>query len=157
MKVYTQNPSQETLTVQQRFGLGCISGAVAHAVFYPLEVSESRGRSDKPQDFSPNLCLSFVFSGSLPPLLCPAGVEGEAEPAAGRHVPRRGGVRPLHLHTRGSVVILQRFQTQHPLHGSLRGRGVRRPSGEQHETPKSFKNQYLVCKKMFLSLLCSPL
>ncbi|XP_014861095.1 PREDICTED: calcium-binding mitochondrial carrier protein SCaMC-1-A-like isoform X5 [Poecilia mexicana] len=38
MKVYTQNRSQEPLTVQQRFGLGCVSGAVAHAAFYPLEV-----------------------------------------------------------------------------------------------------------------------
>ncbi|XP_015247006.1 PREDICTED: calcium-binding mitochondrial carrier protein SCaMC-1-A-like isoform X2 [Cyprinodon variegatus] len=42
MKVYTQNRSQETLTVWQRFGLGCISGAVAHAVFYPLEVLKVR-------------------------------------------------------------------------------------------------------------------
>uniref|UniRef100_A0A3Q2D0W6 Solute carrier family 25 member 24, like n=1 Tax=Cyprinodon variegatus TaxID=28743 RepID=A0A3Q2D0W6_CYPVA len=32
----------ETLTVWQRFGLGCISGAVAHAVFYPLEVLKVR-------------------------------------------------------------------------------------------------------------------
>lgn len=42
MKVYSQNRSQETLTVQQRFGLGCVSGAVAHAVFYPLEVLKVR-------------------------------------------------------------------------------------------------------------------
>ena len=46
MKVYTQNRTQETLTVQQRFGLGCVSGAVAHAAFYPLEVSEISGRSE---------------------------------------------------------------------------------------------------------------
>uniref|UniRef100_A0A3Q2U2N7 Solute carrier family 25 member 24, like n=1 Tax=Fundulus heteroclitus TaxID=8078 RepID=A0A3Q2U2N7_FUNHE len=32
----------EALTVQQRFGLGCVSGAVAHAVFYPLEVLKVR-------------------------------------------------------------------------------------------------------------------
>ncbi|XP_049888859.1 solute carrier family 25 member 24, like isoform X2 [Epinephelus moara] len=42
MKVYTQNRTQETLTVQQRFGLGCVSGAVAHAAFYPLEVLKVR-------------------------------------------------------------------------------------------------------------------
>ncbi|XP_031149559.1 solute carrier family 25 member 24, like isoform X2 [Sander lucioperca] len=42
MKVYTQNRNQETLTVQQRFGLGCVSGAVAHAAFYPLEVLKVR-------------------------------------------------------------------------------------------------------------------
>ncbi|MED6285615.1 hypothetical protein CHARACLAT_030980 [Characodon lateralis] len=41
MKICTQNRSQGTLTVQRRFGLGCISGAVAHAVFYLLEVSET--------------------------------------------------------------------------------------------------------------------
>nr|XP_029505088.1 calcium-binding mitochondrial carrier protein SCaMC-1-like isoform X3 [Oncorhynchus nerka] len=40
MKVYTQGWQQESLSVQQRFGLGCVSGAVAHAVFYPLEVPE---------------------------------------------------------------------------------------------------------------------
>lgn len=28
--------------MQQRFGLGCVSGTVAHAAFYPLEVSEIR-------------------------------------------------------------------------------------------------------------------
>ncbi|XP_023190807.1 calcium-binding mitochondrial carrier protein SCaMC-1-A-like isoform X1 [Xiphophorus maculatus] len=42
MKVYTQNRSQENLTVQQRFGLGCVSGTVAHAAFYPLEVLKVR-------------------------------------------------------------------------------------------------------------------
>ncbi|XP_016534808.1 solute carrier family 25 member 24, like isoform X6 [Poecilia formosa] len=42
MKVYTQNRSREPLTVQQRFGLGCVSGAVAHAAFYPLEVLKVR-------------------------------------------------------------------------------------------------------------------
>lgn len=45
MKVYTQSRTQETLTVQQRFGLGCVSGAVAHAAFYPLEVSKIIDRS----------------------------------------------------------------------------------------------------------------
>ncbi|KAM7379676.1 hypothetical protein PAMP_005210 [Pampus punctatissimus] len=42
MKVYTQDRSQQALTVQQRFGLGCVSGAVAHAAFYPLEVLKVR-------------------------------------------------------------------------------------------------------------------
>ncbi|XP_060940230.1 solute carrier family 25 member 24, like [Limanda limanda] len=42
MKVYTQNRTQEPLTVQQRFGLGCVSGAVVHAAFYPLEVLKVR-------------------------------------------------------------------------------------------------------------------
>nr|XP_029505087.1 calcium-binding mitochondrial carrier protein SCaMC-1-A-like isoform X2 [Oncorhynchus nerka] len=42
MKVYTQGWQQESLSVQQRFGLGCVSGAVAHAVFYPLEVLKVR-------------------------------------------------------------------------------------------------------------------
>nr|XP_021336852.1 solute carrier family 25, member 24, like isoform X1 [Danio rerio] len=31
---------RDNLSVYQRFGLGCVSGAVAHAVFYPLEVSQ---------------------------------------------------------------------------------------------------------------------
>ncbi|XP_062285791.1 solute carrier family 25 member 24, like [Scomber scombrus] len=42
MKIYTQNRTQEALTVQQRFGLGCVSGAVVHAAFYPLEVLKVR-------------------------------------------------------------------------------------------------------------------
>lgn len=46
MKVYTQRRTEEILTVPQRFSLGCVSGAVAHAVFYPLEVSEISGRSE---------------------------------------------------------------------------------------------------------------
>ncbi|ROK87086.1 Calcium-binding mitochondrial carrier protein SCaMC-3 [Anabarilius grahami] len=33
---------RDSLTVHQRFGLGCVSGAVAHAVFYPLEVLKVR-------------------------------------------------------------------------------------------------------------------
>ncbi|XP_066548330.1 solute carrier family 25 member 24, like [Amia ocellicauda] len=41
--IYTQmkhlgSVSEDKLTIQQRFGLGCVSGAAAHAVFYPLEV-----------------------------------------------------------------------------------------------------------------------
>ncbi|XP_061835848.1 solute carrier family 25 member 24, like [Nerophis lumbriciformis] len=42
MKVSMQDRSQKNLSVQQRFGLGCVSGAVAHAVFYPLEVLKVR-------------------------------------------------------------------------------------------------------------------
>ncbi|CAB1413452.1 unnamed protein product [Pleuronectes platessa] len=64
MKVYTQNRTQETLTVQQRFGLGCVSGAVVHAVFYPLEVLKER--------------LSSFYRGFKPSILCMipyAGVE----------------------------------------------------------------------------------
>lgn len=34
-----------TLSIQQRFAMGCVSGASAHAVFYPLEVSECICRS----------------------------------------------------------------------------------------------------------------
>ncbi|KAK7162625.1 hypothetical protein R3I93_006841 [Phoxinus phoxinus] len=33
---------RDRLSVHQRFGLGCVSGAVAHAVFYPLEVLKVR-------------------------------------------------------------------------------------------------------------------
>uniref|UniRef100_A0A3B5MQX8 EF-hand domain-containing protein n=1 Tax=Xiphophorus couchianus TaxID=32473 RepID=A0A3B5MQX8_9TELE len=40
--IYAQVRSQENLTVQQRFGLGCVSGTVAHAAFYPLEVLKVR-------------------------------------------------------------------------------------------------------------------
>ncbi|KAJ8406392.1 hypothetical protein AAFF_G00306230 [Aldrovandia affinis] len=43
MKVRCQVP-EGGLSVQQRFGLGCVSGAAAHAVFYPLEVSDSTDR-----------------------------------------------------------------------------------------------------------------
>ncbi|KAK6311247.1 hypothetical protein J4Q44_G00193020 [Coregonus suidteri] len=42
MKVYTLGWQQESVSVRQRFGLGCVSGAVAHAVFYPLEVLKVR-------------------------------------------------------------------------------------------------------------------
>lgn len=35
---------RDRLSVHQRFGLGCVSGAVAHAVFYPLEVSQWHNR-----------------------------------------------------------------------------------------------------------------
>ncbi|KAL6489844.1 hypothetical protein MHYP_G00001890 [Metynnis hypsauchen] len=35
---------RDCLSVEQRFGLGCVSGAVAHAAFYPLEVSQKHDR-----------------------------------------------------------------------------------------------------------------
>ncbi|XP_048845236.1 solute carrier family 25 member 24, like [Brienomyrus brachyistius] len=41
MKSHTQ-AAECSLTVPQRFGLGCLSGAAAHAVFYPLEVLKVR-------------------------------------------------------------------------------------------------------------------
>ncbi|XP_026854119.2 solute carrier family 25 member 24, like isoform X2 [Electrophorus electricus] len=33
---------RDYLSIEQRFGLGCVSGAVAHAAFYPLEVLKVR-------------------------------------------------------------------------------------------------------------------
>ncbi|KAM9459360.1 solute carrier family 25 member 24, like isoform 4-T4 [Salvelinus alpinus] len=61
MRVYTQGWQQESLSVQQRFGLGCVSGAVAHAVFYPLEsiVSWAKTQQDYSSD-SQLLFFSFV-------------------------------------------------------------------------------------------------
>ncbi|KAG9334086.1 hypothetical protein JZ751_009178 [Albula glossodonta] len=41
MKARLQGPDTK-LSVQQRFGLGCVSGAAAHALFYPLEVLKVR-------------------------------------------------------------------------------------------------------------------
>ncbi|XP_051555644.1 calcium-binding mitochondrial carrier protein SCaMC-3-like isoform X1 [Myxocyprinus asiaticus] len=41
MRMYTLG-ERDSLSVHQRFGLGCVSGAVAHAVFYPLEVLKVR-------------------------------------------------------------------------------------------------------------------
>lgn len=45
MRMYTLG-ERDSLSVHQRFGLGCVSGAVAHAVFYPLEVSQWHSRSE---------------------------------------------------------------------------------------------------------------
>ncbi|XP_072296764.1 solute carrier family 25 member 24, like [Eucyclogobius newberryi] len=42
MKTCVQGQSRDSLTVQQRFALGCVSGAGAHAAFYPLEVLKVR-------------------------------------------------------------------------------------------------------------------
>ncbi|XP_056599706.1 solute carrier family 25 member 24, like isoform X2 [Triplophysa dalaica] len=41
MRMYSLG-ERDSLSVHQRFGLGCVSGAVAHAVFYPLEVLKVR-------------------------------------------------------------------------------------------------------------------
>ncbi|XP_037537807.1 solute carrier family 25 member 24, like [Nematolebias whitei] len=88
MKVYTQNRSQETLTVQQRFGLGCISGTVAHAVFYPLEVLKVRLNLQQAGTYHGVVAcarsiyrhetLSSFYRGFKPSILCMipyAGVE----------------------------------------------------------------------------------
>uniref|UniRef100_A0A665XB87 Calcium-binding mitochondrial carrier protein SCaMC-1-A-like n=1 Tax=Echeneis naucrates TaxID=173247 RepID=A0A665XB87_ECHNA len=86
--IYTQNRSQEPLTVQQRFGLGCISGAVAHAAFYPLEVLKVRlnlqqaGTYNGVVAFARSIyrheSLSSFYRGFKPSILCMvpyAGVE----------------------------------------------------------------------------------
>uniref|UniRef100_A0A8C1NR01 Solute carrier family 25 member 24, like n=2 Tax=Cyprinus carpio TaxID=7962 RepID=A0A8C1NR01_CYPCA len=43
LQMYTLG-ERDSLSVHQRFGLGCVSEAVAHAVFYPLEVSQCYSR-----------------------------------------------------------------------------------------------------------------
>ncbi|KAL6104109.1 uncharacterized protein ACO6RY_13908 [Pungitius sinensis] len=88
MKVCTQNSAQETLTVQQRFGLGCVSGAAAHAAFYPLEVLKVRLNLQQAvtyhgvwacaRSISRNESLSSFYRGFKPSVLCMipyAGVE----------------------------------------------------------------------------------
>ncbi|KAM6918350.1 solute carrier family 25 member 24, like [Xenentodon cancila] len=88
MKVYTQERTQDTLTVQRRFGLGCISGAVAHAVFYPLEVLKVRLNLQQAGTYHGIIAgarsiyrqesLSSFYRGFKPSILCMipyAGVE----------------------------------------------------------------------------------
>ncbi|KAM4605221.1 solute carrier family 25 member 24, like [Polymixia lowei] len=88
MKVHTQNRSQESLSVQQRFGLGCVSGAVAHAAFYPLEVLKVRlnlqlagtynGVVECARSIYRNESLASFYRGFKPSILCMipyAGVE----------------------------------------------------------------------------------
>uniref|UniRef100_A0A673BMV8 Solute carrier family 25 member 24, like n=1 Tax=Sphaeramia orbicularis TaxID=375764 RepID=A0A673BMV8_9TELE len=78
----------EALTVQQRFSLGCVSGAVAHAAFYPLEVLKVRlnlqrigtyhGVMACAQTIYRNESLSSIYRGFKPSILCMipyAGVE----------------------------------------------------------------------------------
>ncbi|XP_021469828.2 solute carrier family 25 member 24, like isoform X2 [Oncorhynchus mykiss] len=87
MKVYTQRWQQESLSVQQRFGLGCVSGAVAHAVFYPLEVLKVRlnlwagtysGVVQCARSIYRNESAASFYRGFRPSILCMipyAGVE----------------------------------------------------------------------------------
>ncbi|XP_071780475.2 solute carrier family 25 member 24, like [Centroberyx gerrardi] len=88
MKAYTQSRTQESLSVPQRFGLGCVSGAVAHAAFYPLEVLKVRlnlqqagtynGVVECARSVYRNESLASFYRGFKPSILCMipyAGVE----------------------------------------------------------------------------------
>ncbi|XP_061654454.1 solute carrier family 25 member 24, like isoform X1 [Phyllopteryx taeniolatus] len=88
MKVSMQGRSQGSLSVQQRFGLGCVSGAVAHAVFYPLEVLKVRlnlqrvgtyhGMVACARSIYRDESLSSFYRGFKPSIICMipyAGVE----------------------------------------------------------------------------------
>ncbi|XP_057713778.1 solute carrier family 25 member 24, like [Corythoichthys intestinalis] len=88
MKVSMQGRSRESLSVQQRFGLGCVSGAVAHAVFYPLEVLKVRLNLQRvgayhgvvacARSIYRDESLSSFYRGFKPSILCMipyAGVE----------------------------------------------------------------------------------
>ncbi|KAI4900608.1 hypothetical protein NFI96_018770 [Prochilodus magdalenae] len=79
---------RDALSVEQRFGLGCVSGAVAHAVFYPLEVLKVRLNVQQVGTYSGLLgyarsiyhreSVSAFYRGFRPSLLCMipyAGVE----------------------------------------------------------------------------------
>lgn len=72
---------------------------------------------------------------------CPSGVKGETEPAASRHLQWHGGLRPIHLQTRVSVLVLQRIQAQYPLHDPLRRHGVCGSPGETEQKLKGLKTQ----------------
>ncbi|XP_054613535.1 solute carrier family 25 member 24, like isoform X2 [Dunckerocampus dactyliophorus] len=88
MKVSIQDRSQKNLSVRQRFGLGCVSGAVAHAVFYPLEVLKVRLNLQRvgtnhgvvacARSIYRHESLSSFYRGFKPSILCMipyAGVE----------------------------------------------------------------------------------
>ncbi|XP_037131128.1 solute carrier family 25 member 24, like isoform X1 [Syngnathus acus] len=88
MKGSVRGRSEKSLSVQQRFGLGCVSGAVAHAVFYPLEVLKVRlnlqrvgayrGVVSCARSIYQNESLSSFYRGFKPSVLCMipyAGVE----------------------------------------------------------------------------------
>ncbi|KAK7944872.1 hypothetical protein WMY93_000600 [Mugilogobius chulae] len=88
MKTYTQDQTRDSLTVQQRFTLGCVSGAVAHAAFYPLEVLKVRlnllqagtysGVVAYARSIYTHESVSSFYRGFKPSLLCMipyAGVE----------------------------------------------------------------------------------
>ncbi|XP_036453008.1 solute carrier family 25 member 24, like [Colossoma macropomum] len=79
---------RDYLSVEQRFGLGCVSGAVAHAAFYPLEVLKVRLNVQQAGTYSGLLgcaksiyyseSVSAFYRGFRPSLLCMmpyAGVE----------------------------------------------------------------------------------
>ncbi|NP_001003884.1 solute carrier family 25 member 24, like [Danio rerio] len=79
---------RDNLSVYQRFGLGCVSGAVAHAVFYPLEVLKVRLNLQPAGTYSGVLgCAKLIYQsesvaafyrGFKPSILCMipyAGVE----------------------------------------------------------------------------------
>ncbi|KAJ8357376.1 hypothetical protein SKAU_G00201700 [Synaphobranchus kaupii] len=87
MKVRYQGP-EAMLSVQQRFGLGCVSGAAAHAIFYPLEVLKVRlnllqrgtynGMLRCAQSIYQNESVLAFYRGFKPSILCMipyAGVE----------------------------------------------------------------------------------
>ncbi|KAL0966968.1 hypothetical protein UPYG_G00302880 [Umbra pygmaea] len=86
-KCSTQGMQQDSVSIQQRFGLGCLSGAVAHAVFYPLEVLKVRlnlwagtysGVLECAHSIYRNESAASFYRGFRPSLLCMipyAGVE----------------------------------------------------------------------------------
>uniref|UniRef100_A0A668AQ12 Solute carrier family 25 member 24, like n=1 Tax=Myripristis murdjan TaxID=586833 RepID=A0A668AQ12_9TELE len=88
--IYAQvrHDSRDSLSVQQRFGLGCVSGAAAHAAFYPLEVLKVRlnlqqagsynGVMECARSIYRNESLASFYRGFKPSILCMipyAGVE----------------------------------------------------------------------------------
>ncbi|KAG7264041.1 hypothetical protein CRUP_028743 [Coryphaenoides rupestris] len=77
--IYAQERTKGSLSVQHRFGLGCVSGAVTHAVFYPLEHSGTyKGMVEGARSIYRNESLSSFYRGFKPSLLCMipyAGVE----------------------------------------------------------------------------------
>uniref|UniRef100_A0A8C1Z221 Solute carrier family 25 member 24, like n=1 Tax=Cyprinus carpio TaxID=7962 RepID=A0A8C1Z221_CYPCA len=87
MRMYTLG-ERDSLSVHQRFGLGCVSGAVAHAAFYPLEVLKVRlnlqpagtyiGVLGCARLIYQNESMSAFYRGFKPSILCMipyAGVE----------------------------------------------------------------------------------
>ncbi|KAL4608279.1 calcium-binding mitochondrial carrier protein SCaMC-1-B-like [Arapaima gigas] len=71
---------EDKLSVKQRFGLGCISGAAAHAIFYPLEVLKVRLNLQTAGNYSGILeCARLIYQnesatafyrGFKPSILC---------------------------------------------------------------------------------------
>ncbi|XP_016147059.1 calcium-binding mitochondrial carrier protein SCaMC-1-B-like [Sinocyclocheilus grahami] len=87
MRMYTLG-ERDSLSVHQRFGLGCVSGAVAHAAFYPLEVLKVRLNLQPAGTYNgvlgcarliyQNESVSAFYRGFKPSILCMipyAGVE----------------------------------------------------------------------------------